>query len=73
MYSEDDVVSKDTHYNAMEKHWNEARQGLYEWMDETAKEWYDLKIVDDKQYIALMMLLHEVDKNVYYDFKRDDD
>ena len=56
--------------NAMAKHWDESRQELYEWMDTTVKEWYGLKIVDDKQYIALMMLMHEVDKFVNYDFKQ---
>jgi hypothetical protein len=64
-------MSEDTQEGAMAKHWDEAQQELYDWMDETAKEWYDLKIVDDRQYIALMMLLHEVDKKVYYNFRRE--
>lgn len=62
------LVSDD---KAMAKHWDESRQELYEWMNNTATEWHELKIVDDKQYIALLMLLHEVDKIVYYDFKGD--
>ena len=71
MYSEDDVVSEDTQDDAMAKHWDEAQQELYDWMYETAKEWYHMGIVNDKQYIGLMLLLHEVDKKVYYDFRRE--
>ena len=72
-HSDDIEVSKDTQDDAMAKHWDEAQQNLYDWMDETAKEWYDMGVVNDKQYIALMMLLHEVDKKVYYDLRRDSD
>lgn len=51
------------------KGYQSGRADLYEWMYDTAMEWYELGITNDKQHIALQMLLHEVDKNVYYEVK----
>lgn len=48
--------------------YREGQQELYEWMNEAAKEWYDLKIITAEQYLPMLELLHEVDKKVYYKF-----
>lgn len=52
--------------------WGESEDELYEFAETTAKDWYELKIVDDRQYLALVMLLHEMEKRTYYEWRRDD-
>lgn len=52
--------------------WSKSEDELYEFAETTAKEWYALKIVDDRQYLALVMLLHEMEKRTYYEWRRDD-
>lgn len=56
---------------AMAKQWDEAQQELYEWANETVKEWHQLGIVSDNQMLPLKELMHELEKKVYYDFRRD--
>ena len=46
---------------------DEGQSDLYNWVYETVEEWYSLKVVDDRQYIALQMLVHELDKRVNYE------
>lgn len=55
--------------NDQSKGYIAGQQDLYGWIQEIAEDWYGLKIVDDKQYIALLMLLHETEKLVYYTYK----
>ena len=47
----------------------EGAQDHHEWLTDIAKEWHNLKIVTDSQYIALLMLLHESDKRANCTFK----
>lgn len=53
--------------------WSDSEDELYEFAKSTAKEWYALKVVDDRQYLALVMLLHEMEKRTYYEWRRDDE
>ena len=44
-----------------------GQSDLYDWLYETTEEWYSLRVVDDRQYIALQMLVHELEKKVFYE------
>ena len=52
--------------------WTEEEDELYEFAEETAKEWWGLRIVDDRQYIALKDLLNEMRIKIYYEWKSDE-
>lgn len=41
-----------------------AMEDLYTWAYETTQEWYNLKIVDDRQMLALKDIVHELDRKV---------
>lgn len=53
--------------------WQEAQEELYEWTDNLVQEWYAMKVVDDRQYIALLKVLNEMRINVFYEYRRDDE
>lgn len=50
--------------------WAEEEDELVTFAEETAKEWWVLKIVDDRQYIALSKLIHEMKIRTYYEWRR---
>ncbi len=52
--------------------WTEEEHELVTFAEETAKEWWDLRVVDDKQYIALLKLLHELHNKVYMEYRREE-
>lgn len=52
--------------------WREGEEDLYEFAESMTKEWYALKIVDDRQYNALRELVHEMEKRVFYEWRKDD-
>lgn len=56
----------------MVSEWTEEEDKLYEFARETAEEWYSLKIVDERQYIALLKLLHEIHNRVYMEYRHDE-
>lgn len=53
--------------------WQEAQEELYEWTKNLVEEWYAMKVVDDRQYIALLKVLNEMRINVFYEPRRDDE
>lgn len=53
--------------------WTEEEDELYEFAREIAEEWYSLKFVDDRQYIALLKLLHAMHNRVYMEYRRDEE
>ena len=53
--------------------WTEEEDALVTFADETAKEWWGLRVVDDRQYIALLELIHEMRIRTYYEWRRDED
>lgn len=53
--------------------WQEAQEELYEWTRNLVEEWYAMKVVDDRQYIALLKVLNEMRINVFYEPRRDDE
>lgn len=52
--------------NEYSKGYEASIDDTYSMIYETVEEWYALKIVDDKQYIALKELCHELEKRFYY-------
>lgn len=53
------------------KSYSQGQQDLYNWMDETIQDWYAMKIVNDSQMLWLKELVHEVDKQVNYELRKD--
>lgn len=53
--------------------WQEGQEELYEWTRNLVEEWYAMKVVDDRQYIALLKVLNEMRINVFYEPRRDDE
>ena len=53
--------------------WTEEEDALVTFAEETAREWWSLKVVDDRQYIALLELVHEMRIRTYYEWRRDED
>lgn len=53
--------------------WTEEEDELYEFAREIVEEWYSLGIVDDRQYIPLLKLLHAMHNRVYMEYRRDED
>ena len=49
------------------KGYDSGQSDLYDWVYETVEEWYSLKVVDDRQYISLKELVHELEKKVFYE------
>ena len=49
--------------------WTEEEDELVTFAEETTKEWWGLKIVDDRQYIALLELIHEMKIRTYYEWR----
>ena len=52
--------------------WTEEEDELVTFAEETANEWWGLKNVDDRQYIALLKLIHEMKIRTYYEWRRDE-
>jgi len=53
------------------KSYSQGQKDIYDWMYETVEEWYELKIVNDGQMLWLKELLHNVDTQVNYEFRKD--
>lgn len=46
-----------------------ALSAASEWLENTAKEWYALKIVSAEQMLALVNLIHDFEISFLYEYK----